>query len=158
MYLDGCFAYCHSQIHKEKVILEMQNHEDHYSACVSIFIFSPKYVHMCMFMYLMGIITKLHIPTCLRNTSRDRDSSIPLGRSFQCLIILSIKNFFLMTNLHLLWCNLRLSLPLTLIPWEKRPALFLLQPPFRSKKFFLQPLLQTKTPQFPQLLLTCVMF
>jgi len=44
---------------------------------------------------------------CLLNTSRDGDSATSLGSLFQCSITLSVKKFFLMTDLNLLWSNLR---------------------------------------------------
>ena len=40
-------------------------------------------------------------------TSRDGDSTTSLGSLFQCLATLSVKKFFLITNLNLPLCNLR---------------------------------------------------
>ena len=66
-----------------------------------------------------------HVPKChiysLLNTSRDGDSTTSLGSLFQGLITLSVKNFFLISNLNLLWCNFRpFPLVLSLVTWEKR--------------------------------------
>jgi len=47
------------------------------------------------------------------NTSRDGDSSTALGSLVQCLTALSVKKFFLISNLNLPWHNLR-PLPLVL--------------------------------------------
>ena len=41
------------------------------------------------------------------NTSRDGDSTTSLGILFQCLTTLSVKKFFLISNLNLPWLNLR---------------------------------------------------
>ena len=41
------------------------------------------------------------------NTSRDGDSTTALGSLFQCLTTLSVKKFFLISNLNLPWCNLK---------------------------------------------------
>jgi len=40
-------------------------------------------------------------PTCYLNTSRDGDSTTSLGSLFQCLTTLSVKKFFLISNLKL---------------------------------------------------------
>ena len=40
------------------------------------------------------------------NTSRDGDSTTSLRSLFQCLTTLSVKEFFLTSNLKLPWCNL----------------------------------------------------
>lgn len=66
------------------------------------------------------------------NTSRAGDSTISLGSQFQCLITLSVKKFFQISNVNLHWCNLR-SFPLLLLlgTWERRPTPTSLQPPFR---------------------------
>ncbi|KAK4814524.1 hypothetical protein QYF61_021625 [Mycteria americana] len=73
------------------------------------------------------------------NSSRDGDSTTSLGSLFQCLMTLSVKKFFLISNLNLSWSNLR---PFPLVPSlaavesdEVSP-----QPPF----------LQAKQPQVPQ--------
>ncbi|KAK4826742.1 hypothetical protein QYF61_010995 [Mycteria americana] len=56
----------------------------------------------------------------LLNTSRDGDSTTFLGSLFQCLITLSLKTFFLISNLNLPWHKIRLfSLVLSLATWEK---------------------------------------
>ena len=57
------------------------------------------------------------------NTSRDGDSTTSLRSLFQCLTTLSVKKFFLISNLNLPWCNLR-PFPLILSPVtsEKRPT------------------------------------
>ena len=52
---------------------------------------------------------------CFLNTSRDSDSTTSLDSPFQCLITFSEKKFFLLPNLNLPWCNLRLF-PLVLLP------------------------------------------
>jgi len=44
----------------------------------------------------------------LLNTSRDGDSTTYLGSLFQFLTALSVNKFFLISNLNLPWCNLRL--------------------------------------------------
>ncbi|KAK4829606.1 hypothetical protein QYF61_005706, partial [Mycteria americana] len=73
----------------------------------------------------------------------DGDSTTSLGSLFQCLITLSGKKFFLISNLNLPWRNLRpFPLVLSLVVVE-------------SKKVSPQPpLLQAKQPQLPQPLLT----
>ncbi|KAK4829771.1 LOW QUALITY PROTEIN: hypothetical protein QYF61_006495, partial [Mycteria americana] len=76
------------------------------------------------------------------NTSRDGNSTTSLGSLFQCLITLSVKKNFLISNLNLPWCNLRpflLVLSLVVIASDKVSP----QPPF----------LQAKQPQLPQPLL-----
>jgi len=58
---------------------------------------------------------------CFLNTSRDGDSTTSLGSPFQCLTALLEKNYFLVSNLNLPWCNLRLLilvLLLTLRIWS----------------------------------------
>lgn len=56
----------------------------------------------------------------------------PLGSSFQCLISLSAKNFFLMSNFNVPWCTLRLCpLVLSAAAWEKRPTPTWFHPYFR---------------------------
>lgn len=47
------------------------------------------------------------ISVCLLNTFRDRDSTTFLGIPFQCLTTVSMKKFFQISCLNLLWCNLR---------------------------------------------------
>ena len=90
------------------------------------------------------------------NTSRDGDS---LGSLFQCLTTLSVKKFFLISNLNLPWQNLRpLPLILSLVIQEKGPNTCLTTASFQvvvveTSKVPPQPLLQTKQPQFPQLFL-----
>ena len=61
------------------------------------------------------------------NTSRDGNSTTSLGTLFQCLTTLSVKTFFLISNLNLPWFNLR-PFPLILSPVtsEKRPTSILL--------------------------------
>jgi len=55
--------------------------------------------------------------THLLNTSGDGDSTTSLGSLFQCLTTFSVKMFFLISNLNLPWCNLRLfPLVLSLAP------------------------------------------
>jgi len=46
-------------------------------------------------------------PIHLLNTSRDGASTTSLGSLFQCFTTLSVKKFFLISNLNLPWCNLR---------------------------------------------------
>ena len=76
-------------------------------------------------------ISRSTTSTHFLNTSRDGDSTTFLGSLFQCLTTLSVKKFFLISNLNLPWCNLRpLPLILSLVTWEKRPTLTSLQPPF----------------------------
>jgi len=57
------------------------------------------------------------------NKSRDGDSATSLGSLFWCLTTLSVNKFFLISNLNLLWHNLR-PFPLILSPVtnEKRPT------------------------------------
>lgn len=46
-----------------------------------------------------------------------------LGSMLQCLTTLSEKEFFLISSLNLLWCNLRLCpLALLFVTWEERPT------------------------------------
>lgn len=56
--------------------------------------------------------------SCFFNASKDRTPNTSLGSPFQHLLIFSVKKFPLMSNLNLLWHNLRL------FPaggnWEKR--------------------------------------
>ncbi|KAK4827080.1 hypothetical protein QYF61_014182 [Mycteria americana] len=62
----------------------------------------------------------------------DGDSTTSLGSLFQWLATLSVKNFFLISNLNLPWHNLRpFPFVLSLVTWEKRPTPTSLQPPFR---------------------------
>ncbi|KAK4824091.1 hypothetical protein QYF61_010602 [Mycteria americana] len=62
----------------------------------------------------------------------DGDSTTSLGSLFQCLTTLSVKKFFLISNLNLPWHNLRpFPLVLSLVTWEKRPTPTSLQPTFR---------------------------
>ena len=44
------------------------------------------------------------------NASKDGDSTTSLGSLFQCLTILSVKKFFLISNLNLPWCSLRMQI------------------------------------------------
>ncbi|KAK4821778.1 LOW QUALITY PROTEIN: hypothetical protein QYF61_000839 [Mycteria americana] len=83
----------------------------------------------------------------------DGDSTASLGSLFQCLTTLSVKKFFLISNLNLPWCNLRpFPLVLSLVTWDKRPTPTSLQP--ESNKVSPQPpFLQAKRPQFSQPLL-----
>ncbi|KAK4823315.1 hypothetical protein QYF61_000917 [Mycteria americana] len=75
---------------------------------------------------------------------RDGDSTTSLGSLFQCLTTVSVKEFFLISNLNLPWRNLRpFPLVLSLVTWEKRPTPTSLQPPFRLNS----------PSSFPQLLL-----
>ena len=82
-----------------------------------------------------------------------------LGSLFQCLTTPSVKEFSLISNRNLSWCNLRpLPLVLSLVSWEKRPNTCLTTTTFEvtveSNKVSPQaPLLQAKQPYFPQLLL-----
>ncbi|KAK4810503.1 hypothetical protein QYF61_004283 [Mycteria americana] len=74
---------------------------------------------------LLNHVLKRHIYT-------DGDSTTSLGSLFQCLTTLSVKKFFLISNLNLPWHNLRpFPLILSLVTWEKRPTPTSLQPPFR---------------------------
>ena len=92
--------------------------------------------------------------TCFLNTSRHGDSTTSQNSLFQCLTTLSVKKFFLISNLNLPWCNLRpLPLVLSLVTWVKRPAPASLQAPFSNKVSPQPPLLQTKQPRFLQPLL-----
>jgi len=64
-------------------------------------------------------VTKHHVYKSF-NTSQAGDSATSLGSLFQCLITLLVKEFFLMPNLNLHWCNFRLfPLILSLVTWEK---------------------------------------
>ena len=67
-------------------------------------------------------IPEHHIQTVFKHI-RDGDSTTSLGSLFQCLTTLSVKKFFLISNLNLPWCNLR-PFPLVLSPVtsEKRPT------------------------------------
>ncbi|KAK4824542.1 LOW QUALITY PROTEIN: hypothetical protein QYF61_016146, partial [Mycteria americana] len=92
------------------------------------------------------------------NSFRDGDSTTSLGSLFQCLTTLSVKKFFLISNLNLAWHNLRpFPLILSLVTWEKRPtptSLPNLLSVVESDKVSPEPpLLQAKQPQFPQPLL-----
>ena len=51
--------------------------------------------------------------TCFSNTSRDGDSTTSLGSLFQCLTTLSLKNFFLISNLNLTQLEAIASCPIT---------------------------------------------
>ena len=97
--------------------------------------------------------------TCLLNTSRDGDSTTSLGSLSNDLTTLSVKKFFLISNLNLPWCNLRpFPLVLLLVTWENRlrhpPATTSFQVVVESNKVSPEPpFLQAKQPQFPQPLL-----
>jgi len=54
----------------------------------------------------------------LSNTSGDGASTPSLGSLFQRFTTLSVKKFFLISSLNLLWCNLR-PFPLVLMTHEK---------------------------------------
>lgn len=70
---------------------------------------------------------------CFLNTFTDSDCTTFPGSLFQLLTILSEKEFFLISSLSLLWCNLRsFPLVLQLIMWEKRLAFTLPPPPFKE--------------------------
>ena len=67
------------------------------------------------------------------NTSRDGDSTTSLGSLFQCLTTVSVKKFFLISNLNFPWHNLRpLPLILSLVTWDHRPPPASLQLPVLS--------------------------
>lgn len=91
------------------------------------------------------MLTQCHISTALEVTSRDGNSTTPLGSLFHCITALSEMNFSLIPNLNIPWCNLRLlPLVLSLLPgsitvtWEQRLTPTSLQPPFRTS-FFMSP-------------------
>ena len=90
------------------------------------------------------------------NTFRDGDSTIELGSLFQCLTTLSVKKFFLTSNLNLPWCNLR-PFSLVLSPVRRDlPALAVstFQILEESNRVSPQPPFpQTKQPRFLQSLL-----
>jgi len=99
------------------------------------------------------------LSTCLLNTSRDGGSVA----SLDILTTLSVNKFLLISNLNLPWHNRRPKRPivLLLVTWEKRPTLTSLTTSFQavveSDKLSAEPpLLQTKQPQFPQLLLVAL--
>jgi len=56
------------------------------------------------------------------NTSRDGDSTTSLGSLFQCLTTLSVKKFFLISNLNLPWHSLR---PYVHVSYEERTVEFI---------------------------------
>ena len=97
------------------------------------------------------------------NTSGDGDSTTSVGSLFHCLTTLSVKKFFLISNLNLPWHNLRpfyfISLrphPVTCHQWEETNlALSAITSRYwKSNKISPQPPLpQTKQPQFLQSLL-----
>jgi len=60
--------------------------------------------------------------TWLPNISRDSYSTSSLGSLFQCLITVSEKKFFLISNLNLFWCNLG-PFPLVLLLLSERGGL-----------------------------------
>lgn len=61
----------------------------------------------------------------LLNAFRDGDTITSLGSLFQCLTILSMKNFFLISHLDLPWHNTRqYPLVLLLVTWEKRSTCY----------------------------------
>ena len=67
------------------------------------------------------------------NASKGNDSTTFLGSLSQCLTALLEKQYFLMSNLNLLWYSSRLFLPdLLLVIWDKRLIPTLPQPPFRQ--------------------------
>jgi len=69
------------------------------------------------------------------NTSRDGDSTTPLGSLFQCLTTLSVRKCFLISNLNSPWHNLRpFPLVLSSVTSEKRPTPLSLEAPFRYWK------------------------
>lgn len=92
------------------------------------------------------------------NTSRDGDS---LGSPFQYLVPISVKNFFLMSNLSLLWHNFRLfPLVQALVTWEKRLTPLLPPNYFQSQEAWMwglnSPLVwDLKTMPFLSPLLSC---
>jgi len=88
------------------------------------------------------------------NTSRDGESITSLGSLFQCFTTLSVKKFFLISNLNLPWHNLRpLLLVLLLATWEKRPTPSSHVVVDSDKVSSQLPFLQAKQLQFPQALL-----
>ncbi|KAK4826673.1 LOW QUALITY PROTEIN: hypothetical protein QYF61_010682 [Mycteria americana] len=98
---------------------------------------------------------KHHIYTSLKYPQGYFNSTTSLGSLFQCLIILSIKKFFLISNLNLPWHNLRpLPLSLSLRRRDRPPPLYNLLSAVEGDKVSPQPpFLQAKQHQFPQLLL-----
>lgn len=78
----------------------------------------PIIIHWQVCHWIMAIIST---PTHLSDTTRHGDSITSLGSLVQCLTILFIKKFFLISNLNHLWPSLRLSpLVLFLAAWEER--------------------------------------
>lgn len=69
---------------------------------------------------------------CLLNTAGDGDSITSLSSPFQCLIYLSMRNFFLLPHLNLLCCSL-CPFPhiLSLVTQEQRLTFSLLRLPSR---------------------------
>lgn len=63
------------------------------------------------------------------------------GNPFQYIITFFAKKYFLISNLNLLWCILRLCLFLSLVTWEKRPTLTWTPPPFRQLQTAIRSLL-----------------
>lgn len=83
----------------------------------------------------------------------DRDSTIPQHNLLQYLTILLVKEFFLISNLSLLWWNSSpFPLILSLATWENRPAPTWLQPPLIIIKSNMVPhellFLQDKHPHY----------
>ena len=89
------------------------------------------------------------------NTPWDDDSTTALGNPFQYLTTLPEKKFLLISNLNLPWRNLRpFPLVLSQVICEKRPTPSSFQVVVEGSNISPEPsLLQTKQPQFPQLLL-----
>lgn len=89
---------------------------------------------------------KCHTYTSLKSLQGCQLYHFP-GHSVQCLTSLLVKTFFLMSNLNLPWCNLRLFLlVMLLISWEKRLTPILLPGScrvMRSTLFLLFPRLNT---------------
>ncbi|KAK4807471.1 hypothetical protein QYF61_008239 [Mycteria americana] len=76
----------------------------------------------CLWLQIYAII-QMQTWKSLPEIIRDGDSTTSLGSLFQCLTTLSVKKFFLMSNLNLPWRNWRpFPLILSLVTWEKRPT------------------------------------
>jgi len=81
---------------------------------------------------LLQTMSRSATSTRVVNPSRDGDPTTSLGSLFQCLTTLSVKTFFLISNLNLPRRSLRpLPLVLSLVTWERRPAPASRRPPFR---------------------------
>lgn len=102
------------------------------------------YIYIYTFIHNVYIYIYIHTRRFynLLNTCRNGNLTISLGSLFQSLTALSVKKFFIISNLNLTWWNVRqFALILSLVIWERRPTHTVLWPPFRQLQRVIRSLL-----------------